>query len=79
MTNYSGLYRYALHDVVRVQGFTGKTPNIFFVNKSVEVANLAAEKISGAVLADLIGRVLADAGLRGRHFLRHNGCGPASL
>lgn len=68
VTNYSGLYRYALQDVVRVQGFTGKTPNIFFVNKSVEVANLAAEKISGAVLADLIGRVLADAGLRGRHF-----------
>ena len=68
VTTYSGLYRYDLHDIIRVQGFTGKTPNIQFVNKSREIANLAAEKLSGSFLAGIIQETLAAGQLRWKHF-----------
>ncbi len=68
VTTYSGLYRYDLHDIIRVQGFTGKTPNIQFVNKSREIANLAAEKLSGSFIADIIRETLAAEHLPWKHF-----------
>lgn len=51
VTTYSGLYRYDLHDIVRVDGFTGATPNIQFESKSGEIANLAGEKVTAADVA----------------------------
>lgn len=49
ITNYSGLYRYAMKDIVRVEGFTAKTPNILFETKSGEIGNIAGEKLSAAL------------------------------
>lgn len=45
LTNYAGLYRYPLHDLVKVCGFTGNTPNLFFLSKSGEILNMEQEKI----------------------------------
>lgn len=54
LTTYSGLYRYPLHDVVKVTGFTGNTPNIEFVTKSKEILNVAQEKVPAPVVVDLL-------------------------
>lgn len=52
ITNFSGLNRYRIHDLVRVDGFTGRTPNIVFETKSGEVANIAGEKIAPRTVID---------------------------
>lgn len=67
VTTYSGLYRYDLHDIVRVDGFTGATPNIQFESKSGEIANLAGEKITAADITRAVA-LLPDAL---RRALRH--------
>ncbi len=68
ITSYSGLYRYNLHDIVRVKGFTAQNPNIEFVSKTRDIANLAGEKLSGAFLSDILRQTLAAHQLRWRHF-----------
>ncbi len=45
-TTAAGLYRYDLHDLVRVTGFYGKTPKLEFLNKGSHIASLTGEKIS---------------------------------
>ena len=68
LTNYSGLYRYDLHDVVRVSGFTGNNPNIAFISKTQDIANLSGEKVTGTFLANVLQQTLALRNLRWRHF-----------
>ncbi len=68
VTTYSGLYRYAMHDIVRVQGFTGQNPNIAFVSKTRDIANLAGEKLTGAFISDVVSQTMAARNLRWRHF-----------
>ena len=68
VTTHSGLYRYDMHDVVRVDGFTGRTPNVLFVSKSREIANLAAEKLSGSFIAEAARATLDQRGLAWKHF-----------
>jgi len=50
LTTYSGLYRYDMKDIIRVDGFTGKTPNIRFVAKTADVGNICGEKMSAEIL-----------------------------
>lgn len=57
VTTYSGLYRYNLQDVVRIDGFTGKTPNIVFCGKSTEFVMAGEKKIYGYQFADLLHQV----------------------
>jgi hypothetical protein len=45
-TTAYGLYRYHIHDVVRVAGFHNKTPLIEFLSKGSHFANLTGEKLS---------------------------------
>ena len=68
LTNYSGLYRYDLHDVVRVSGFTGNNPNIEFISKTQDIANLSGEKVTGTFLSNILQQTLALRNLRWRHF-----------
>ena len=68
VTTHSGLYRYDMHDIVRVDGFTGRTPNVLFVSKSREIANLAAEKLSGSFIAEAARATLDQRGLAWKHF-----------
>lgn len=63
VTTYSGLYRYNMNDLVKVYGFTGNTPNIEFISKSSEIANICDEKIPGSVLNQYIREVAAKMGL----------------
>ncbi|MDW8263907.1 MAG: GH3 auxin-responsive promoter family protein [Gemmataceae bacterium] len=45
-TTAYGLYRYDIHDVVRVTGFHHQTPQIEFLSKGAHFANLTGEKLS---------------------------------
>lgn len=68
ITSYSGLYRYNLHDIINVTGFTGQNPNIRFISKTRDIANLAGEKLAGAFLSDLICQTLAERNIPWKHF-----------
>jgi hypothetical protein len=45
-TTAFGLYRYHIHDVVRVTGFYHQTPLVEFLSKGAHFANLTGEKLS---------------------------------
>ena len=45
-TTASGLYRYHIHDLIRVTGFHNRTPLIEFLSKGAHFANITGEKIS---------------------------------
>ncbi len=44
VTNFSGLYRYQIEDVVRVTGFYNKTPKVEFLYRNNLAMNIANEK-----------------------------------
>jgi GH3 auxin-responsive promoter len=46
LTTAYGLYRYHIHDVVRVTGFHNRTPLIEFLSKGSHFSNLTGEKLS---------------------------------
>ena len=64
LTTYGGLYRYRIKDYVRVDGFTGTTPNIYFVSKASDVANLTQEKIAGSILINALSDIVSENGMR---------------
>jgi hypothetical protein len=45
LTNESGLYRYDINDIVKVDGFRSRTPLISFVRKDGSFLNIAGEKL----------------------------------
>lgn len=45
-TTAFGLYRYNIHDLVRVAGFYNQTPLIEFLNKGSLISNITGEKLS---------------------------------
>jgi len=45
-TTAAGLYRYDLHDLVRVTGNYGRTPKLEFLSKGSHMASLTGEKLS---------------------------------
>ncbi|HEY8666383.1 MAG TPA: GH3 auxin-responsive promoter family protein [Tepidisphaeraceae bacterium] len=54
VTTAGGLYRYRMHDLVRVEGFVGRTPSIRFVGKSGHVSDLFGEKLSEAFVGQTL-------------------------
>ena len=54
ITNQSGLYRYRMHDVVRVTGFHEKLPLIRFENREGYAANIRGEKTSEAAVRNMV-------------------------
>lgn len=46
LTTAFGLYRYHIHDLVRVAGFHNGTPSIEFLSKGAHFSNLTGEKLS---------------------------------
>ena len=54
ITNYSGLYRYRMHDVVRVTGFHNRTPLIQFETRAGFAANIRGEKTSEPAVQRMI-------------------------
>ncbi len=59
ITTNSGLYRYAIHDLIRVEGFTGTTPNLIFETKSTEVVDICGEKTSPTTLINAVSGMVA--------------------
>ncbi len=57
ITTYSGLYRYNLHDIVRIQGFTGTTANVEFCCRSSEVYSLNNRVVYGYELMEAMEEV----------------------
>ena len=68
ITNYSGLYRYDMRDIIRVVGFTGTTPNIEFVSKTSDVGNICGEKLYPDIIAAAFRMTSDDLGLRLIHY-----------
>jgi len=54
LTTYSGLYRYNMLDVVKIDGFIGKTPNLVFCGKSTDIIRLGEKKLYGHQFADIV-------------------------
>jgi hypothetical protein len=58
LTSSCGLYRYHIQDIVRVDGFWGKTPIITFVNKGRHIASITGEKVSEFQVATALNTVI---------------------
>ena len=56
VTTYSGLYRYAMGDVIKITGFYGTIPMFKFLYRKKLVLNIAGEKFDGAKLDRAIRR-----------------------
>ncbi len=64
VTTGGGLYRYKLHDRVRVEGFLARTPALAFLGKEDGIVDRCGEKLSDAFVAGALERVLAGANAR---------------
>jgi hypothetical protein len=62
-TTAFGLYRYHIHDLVRVTGFYHRTPLVEFLSKGAHFANLTGEKLSEYHVAGAMTDVLRDLNL----------------
>ncbi|HTU20735.1 MAG TPA: GH3 auxin-responsive promoter family protein [Gemmataceae bacterium] len=60
LTTAFGLYRYHIHDLVRVSGFHNGTPLIEFLSKGAHFANLTGEKLSEYHVTQAIADVLGE-------------------
>lgn len=58
-TTAGGLYRYRLHDLVRVTGFHGTVPLLRFVGKEDHLADHRGEKLHEAHVGEVLRRVAA--------------------
>jgi len=62
-TTAFGLYRYDIHDLVRVTGFYNQTPLIEFLSKGSHFANITGEKLSEYHVTGAMERVLREMNL----------------
>ncbi len=67
ITNFAGLYRYDMKDIVRVESFTENTPNIVFVSKCGDIGNIAGEKLSGSTICNAAEKVSEETGINIKH------------
>jgi hypothetical protein len=63
LTTWFGLYRYHIHDLVRVTGFHHRTPLLEFLSKGAHFANLTGEKLSEYHVAAAMADALRDLDL----------------
>ncbi len=63
LTTAYGLYRYHIHDLVRVAGFHNKAPLIEFLSKGAHFANITGEKLSEYHVTQSMAEVLRELGL----------------
>jgi hypothetical protein len=66
LTTGGGLYRYRLHDVVRVTGYYRQAPCLKFIARDNLVSDLVGEKLNGKHVEECIRRVENELGLRFR-------------
>ena len=63
VTNASGLYRYFMNDLVKVDDFFNATPLLSFVQKGKGVTNLTGEKLYEAQVISAVQEICAKLGL----------------
>jgi hypothetical protein len=63
LTTSYGLYRYHIHDLVRVTGFHNRTPLVEFLSKGSNFSNLTGEKLSEYQVTHALAEVLAELSL----------------
>jgi hypothetical protein len=63
LTTAAGLYRYHIHDLVRVAGFHRRTPLLEFLGKGQNFANLTGEKLSEYQVAQAVAEAARRHGL----------------
>lgn len=63
ITNFSGLYRYRIGDVVKVRGFFGESPVIEFLFRKNQMLNIAGEKTGSLQVEQAIRELKEDYGL----------------
>jgi hypothetical protein len=63
LTTSYGLYRYNIHDLVRVTGFHKRTPLLEFLSKGSQFANITGEKLSEYHVARAMADVLKELDL----------------
>ncbi len=67
-TTPSGLYRYDINDVVRIEGWYNRTPQIAFLRKGRGMTNLTGEKVSVNQVIDAFDEAMTVTGLLPDHF-----------
>lgn len=68
VTTAAGLYRYDINDIVQVQGYYNKTPQIVFLRKGRGMANITGEKLSVNQVIEAIQRASRATGVLPSHF-----------
>ncbi len=63
VTNFSGLYRYQIEDVVRVTGFYNKTPKVEFLYRNNLAMNIANEKTTTQMVDWAAAKVQEELGI----------------
>jgi hypothetical protein len=58
LTTAAGLYRYNIHDLVRITGFHNRTPLVEFLSKGSHIASITGEKLSEHQVAQAMSDVL---------------------
>lgn len=60
LTTGGGLYRYALHDAVKVVGRLGETPLVEFVGKTGKVSDVVGEKLNELRVGEVLEQILSE-------------------
>ena len=66
VTNWNGLYRYHMNDIVQVHGRFKNTPCIRFVQKGKGVTNITGEKMYESHITEALGRLRESLGIETR-------------
>ncbi len=68
VTTQSGLYRYDINDVVRVNGFHNRTPKIEFLRKGRDMLSLEGEKLHVSQLIEAMREAQSSTGVAVEYF-----------
>lgn len=69
VTNFNGLYRYFMNDIVEVDGKFEQTPTLRFVQKGKGVTNITGEKLSEQQVMEAVAECESNFELPARFFL----------
>ena len=61
VTTGGGLYRYRLGDLVRVDGFVGRTPSLSFIGRAAHISDLVGEKLHETFVARVVAALFRGA------------------
>ena len=77
VTTSGGLYRYAMHDILEVTGFHGRTPSVRFIQKRKGIVSFTGEKLTETQVLGAAREALGPRG-RGRSFIAAVGRPPGT-